>query len=531
MKIQDFFKRFEGTSFTYDDLIFLPSYVDFGIDKIDLKTNLTDSLKLKIPVVSSPMDTVTESDLAVALALQGGLGIIHYNMTPEEQLQQILKVKRFQNGFIPDPIALPPTATIRDVVNIRREQGYSIIPITADGSSHGHLLGMITKYDYSTFCNEELNKTVLERMIPITKLTVATYDELVSDGAFNLNLANKRLLESHSAALPIIDKNGNMHYLITRSDLDKHQNYPNASLDSSCCLLVGAAIETWPAKAYERIETIQAHTDIIVFDTSQGYTSYEIELIKWTKKQYPHLQIIGGNVITAEACKALIDAGADTIRVGMGSGSICTTQEVGGIGRGQATAIYECAQECHKYGKSCIADGGIKTSSDIVKALCLGADTVMLGSLLACTSEAPGKTHIKDGVRIKEYRGMGSLKAMQMGSSVRYGTQNSTIKIPEGVSGKVSLRGSVPEWIPCLMQAVKQGFHKLGHTHICDIHEKIDQNAIQLEWRTPEAKKEGQVHSLYEVSSESNALTSNNNFQKYSAGGKEQLKIKNFAPN
>jgi len=502
MHVDNFFKQFNGHSLTYDDLIFLTAYVDFSIESVNLQSTISNGIALNIPVLSSPMDTVSEASLAIALALQGGLGIIHYNMTPEEQLQEIQKVKRYQNGFVSDPIALGPDATIADVVKIRREQGYSTIPITNDGTPHGKLLGMITKYDYSTLSDSDLRKSVTERMIAVEKLSVATYEELCSQEVFDISRANEKLLDSHSAALPIVDREGNMRYLITRSDLDKHQNYPHAALGKSRSLLVGAAVETWPAKARQRIEVIQHSCDVIVFDTSQGYTAFEIELIRWTKKQFPHLCVIGGNVITSEACEALIEAGADAIRIGMGSGSICTTQEVGGIGRGQASAVYECAKACRAKGARCIADGGIKTSSDIVKALCLGADAVMLGSLLACTSEAPGQTHIKNGVRLKEYRGMGSLKAMEKGSAVRYGTQNSNIRVPEGVSGMVSSRGSISEWVPCLMQGVKQGLHKIGLSSLNKIQSALNQNTLRLEKRSEGAKREGQVHSLYEVGHE-----------------------------
>jgi IMP dehydrogenase len=525
MRNDDFFKHFAGNSLTYDDLILLPQFVNFSPNEVNLSTKLTEEITLNIPIISSPMDTVTEAEVAIAVALQGGIGMVHYNMPPERQHEQILKVKRFQNGFVSEPFTLPPTATIRDVVQIRQSEGYSIIPITADGTPRSKLLGMITKYDYSTFSEEDLNKSVSERMIHMEHLAIATYDELSSDGVFDLTLANQRLLDSHSAALPIVDSQGNLLFLITRSDLDKHQNYPHAAQDESGRLLVGAAIETWPEKAHQRIERIGKDVDIIVFDTSQGNTQYEIDLIKWTKQHYPHLQVIGGNVITADACDALIDAGADAIRVGMGSGSICTTQEVGGIGRGQATAVYECATACHRRGKRCIADGGIKSSSDIVKAICLGADVVMLGSLLACTSEAPGKTHIKNGVLLKEYRGMGSIKAMEKGSSVRYGIQTSAIRIAEGVSGMVSSRGPISKWIPMLLQGVRQGLHKLGLPTLERIQEKIGDNGILLERRSEGAKREGSIHSLYEVGSDSYAssISSTGKAEAKHVPSKEQL--------
>lgn len=500
MQIHDFFNTFKGQSLTYDDLIFLPQYVDFGVGDVSLGTQLSRNIRLNIPVVSSPMDTVTEADLAIAVALQGGIGIIHYNMSPQEQLVQLQKVKRFKNGFVSDPITLGPDATIRDVVDIRMNRGYSTIPITENGSRHGKLLGLITKFDYSKFLENYLGMSVKDRMVPVERLAVGKFEELSEGGVFNLNRANQLLLDSHGPALPVVDQKGCLRALITRSDLEKHQNYPKAALDRNQGLLTGAAVETWKEKAEERVAVIADYADVIVFDTSQGYTQYEIELIQWVKNEYPDVDVIGGNVVTADACEALIRAGADGIRIGMGSGSICTTQEVGGIGRGQATAVYECANVCREAGVPIIADGGITKSSDIVKALALGANSVMLGSLLACTWEAPGENQIVDGIRLKEYRGMGSSKSMEKGSSVRYGTQQSAIRVPEGVSGMVPSRGSVAEWLPCLLQGVKQGFHKLGFASIDGLQKRINENGVLVEKRSEGAKREGHVHSLYEVS-------------------------------
>ena len=368
MKLDDFFERFSGHSLTYEDLILLPQYVDFGLDDVDLSTQLTRHLKLHIPVLSSPMDTVTEANLAIAMALQGGVGVIHYNMTPEMQFRHIQKVKRFKNGFVSDPITLPPSATIRELIDIRREWGYSAIPITQDGKSNGRLIGMITKYDYSTFSADNLDDPIFKRMIPLENLPIVTFEDLCIDHCFDLKLANACLLENHMAALPIVDQNGFLKHLITRSDLEKHQNYPQASLDKLQGLLVGAAVESWEKKALERLELIKDLVDFIVIDTSQGFTKFEIDLIRTIKSKYPGLQVVGGNVVSKEACEALIEAGVDAIRVGMGSGSICTTQVVGGVGRGQATALYECARACRPYGIPIIADGGITKSSDIVKA-------------------------------------------------------------------------------------------------------------------------------------------------------------------
>ena len=498
MKILDFFKKFEGESLTYDDLILHPDYLDFALNDVDLSSHATRDLKLKIPVLSSPMDTVTEWELAIAVALQGGMGLIHYNNTIEEQLSHIKKVKRFKSGFVTDPKALSPQDTIRNAVAIKEACGYSTIPVTEKGRAGSKLLGMITKYDYSVSFGDYLDLQVCDRMTELKHLKVATLDEILINGEPNLARANELLLESHGAALPIVDEKGNLLTMITRSDLEKHENYPHACIDpKSKALLVGAAVETYPDKARERLEAIEAHVDVVVFDTAHGYNRFEIDLIKETKQKYPHLQIIAGNVVSPKATEALIQAGADGIRVGMGCGSICTTQEVGGIGRGQATAVFECAQVGRKYGVPIIADGGIRKSSDVVKALCLGASSVMFGSLLACTEESPGKTIVKDGMKLKQYDGMGSARAMEKAGAFRYGTQSSQFKAPEGVEGEVIYKGSVATWVPTNMQGVKQGLHKLGLRSVDAAQLAISENRIELEKRSDAARHEGGVHDLF----------------------------------
>ncbi len=498
MRIHDFFARYEGESLTYDDLILLPHYVDFGLADVDLTSQLTRDIRLTTPCVSSPMDTVTESQMAIAIALQGGIGFIHYNLSPEEQLAEVMRVKKYKHGFVSDPAILSPEATIRDVVRIRDEQGYSTIPITESGDLSGRLLGMITKYDYSAFEGEHLDQRVKERMTPIAQLAMATADQVSTAEGPNLRKANQFMLKNHQAALPIVDSGPRLQYLVTRSDMEKHENFPKATINyQNKSLLVGAAIETWPDKALPRLEALAGAVDVVMFDTAQGHTRYEIELIRETKKRWPDLQVVAGNVVTESACEALIEAGADAIRVGMGSGSICTTQEVGGIGRGQATAVYRCANIGRRHGVPIIADGGIRKSSDMVKAFALGASTVMFGSLLACTDEAPGESIIKDGVKLKVYEGMGSYGAMERGGAFRYGTQNSALKIPEGVSGRVTYKGAVAKWVPCLLQGMSQGLHKLGMSSVQQMQEMLEKNVTELERRSEAAKFEGAPHDLY----------------------------------
>ncbi|MBB65226.1 MAG: IMP dehydrogenase [Waddliaceae bacterium] len=497
MNICDFFAKFDGESLTYDDLILMPGFIDFGLADIQTRTQVSREIYSNIPLLSSPMDTVTEADMAIALGLQGGIGFLHYNLSPEQQLEQIRKVKRYKSGFVSEPITLSPEESIGQGLRIKEEMGISTVPVTETGKVGSKLVGMITKYHYSACFGDYLEQKIGDLMTPIEQCKVVTLDDITENGEPRLAKANEYLLESKGAALPIVDQNGCLQTLITRSDLEKHENYPQASTDiKTKSILVGAAVETWADRAHRRLDAIGDQVDLIVFDTAQGFTSLEIALIRETKERFPHLQIIAGNVVTPEGCRALIEAGADGIRVGMGSGSICTTQEVSGIGRGQATAVYRCAEEARKYGVPVIADGGIRNTGDIVKALAMGASTIMLGSLLACTDEAPGETIIKDGMKLKQYEGMGSLSAMDRGGAFRYGTQISKLRSAEGVEGKVAYKGSVATWIPSLIQGMKQGLHKIGARDIQSLHRLIDSNALHLERRTDASRAEGKVHDL-----------------------------------
>ena len=498
MKVDDFFNKFEGIGLTYNDLIFLPGYINnFSPNDVSLQTNLTKKIKLNIPVVSSPMDTVTEHELAIALAMQGGMGIIHYNFdTVDEQVQQVRKVKRFESGFVENPVTLAPDNLIEDVEKIKKERGYSTIPITEDGKSNGRLVGLITKFDYSR--KMHLNMRVKERMIPAEKLRIGFEKEVANkDGTHNIEKANEILIDGHGVALPIIDDKGRLVSIVTRSDIEKHESFPLSAVDSSRRLLVGASVETRPNAAHARLEELnKAGVNVVVFDTSQGYAKFEADLIKYTKEHYQDIQVIGGNVVTAKGAKYLIDAGADAIRVGMGSGSICTTQEVGGVGRSQAIAVYDCAKEARKQGVPVIADGGISQTSHIVLALGLGASTVMMGSLLAATEEAPGRYEHKEGVKLKEYRGMGSSEAMKKRSSSRYSLESSSVKVPEGVEGMVTYKGPVSKWIPYLMAGVKQGMQKIGMNSIEKFHESLN-SELSIERYSLASKQEAGVHNLY----------------------------------
>lgn len=492
-----FFSQFKGYSLAYDDIIFLPHYVDFGVRDVSLKTQVTKSLSLHLPFVSAPMDKVTGSDLAIALALEGGLGIIHYNFTPlEKQIEEVTKVKRFKNGFIVQPYTLSPDHFIEDAVTIKKKHGYSTIPITDNGKSNGVLVGLLTKFDYSLHYDLHKGKKIGERMQQVHEIPVAQHDELVEQDELSIKKANLILLEKRGVALPIIDDHGRLEYLVTRSDIEKSEAYPCASLDTQKRLLVGAAVDTQPGTRQQIVKLVQAGVDVLVIDTSQGYSSFELALIKETKAHYPQLQIIAGNVVTGEATEALIHAGADAIRVGMGSGSICTTQEVTGTGRGQASAVYACACVATHYGIPILADGGVSKIGHITTALGLGASCVMMGYMFAGVEEAPSEALFEKGIKMKKYRGMASAEAYAAGGAKRYGLEKEAIRIPEGEAGLVPYVGSMHQWVPKLAAGVRQGMQKIGAQSVSALHDLVEKGNIQLERRTEAAKREGGVHDL-----------------------------------
>lgn len=481
-----FFKK--GRGITYDDFIILPGYIDFNIDDVVLETNLTKHLKIKLPFVSSPMDTVTESKMAICLALLGGIGIIHYNNTIKEQVAEISKVKRFENGFITDPIVLGPDNTIEDVHRIKETYGFSGIPITKDGKLHSKLIGIVTRRD-TAFEEDHTKKLSM----------VMTKDLITAKAGVTLAKGNKILKESKKGKLPIVDEEGRLVSLMSRNDLLKNKDYPAASKNKDKQLLVGASISTREEDKERLAELIKAGTDVIVIDSSQGNSVYQLELIKHIKNKYPDIQVVGGNVVTAKQCKSLIDAGADALRVGMGSGSICITQETIAVGRAQGTAVYNCAKFAEEYaGVPIIADGGIANIGHIAKALSLGASTVMMGSLLAGTTEAPGEYYYKDGVHLKKYRGMASPEAMEKGGGKRYYADKDNIKFPQGVSGAVIDKGSVLQFIPYLKQGLSHSMQSVGCKTIPGLHNALHGGTLNFEERSPSAQKEGSVHNLQE---------------------------------
>ncbi len=471
----------------YNDFIILPGFIDFSVDEVILETKLTRNIVLKSPIVSSPMDTVTESRMAIGLALMGGIGIIHYNNTIEEQVEQVRKVKRFENGFIMDPVVLSPSNTIADVYVIKEKYGFSGIPITENGTLNSKLVGIVTNRDFDF-------ETDLSRKL----IDIMTKEVLTAKQGVSLSEANKILKTSKKGKLPIIDDSGNLVALMCRNDLLKNREYPLASKDPQKQLMVGAAIST-KDEARDRLdELVKAGVDAIVIDSAQGNSSFQIDMIKYIRDNHPYIDIIGGNVVTVEQSKNLIDAGVDALRIGMGPGSICTTQTTMSVGRAQATAVYKTAQYAKEHGVPVIADGGIANIGHIAKALALGSSAVMMGSMFAGTHEAPGDYFYDEkGVRLKKYRGMASQEALEAGGSKRYFAEESKIKVAQGVSGSVVDKGSLFDYVPYLIQGLKHSFQDMGSISVKLLHEKLYSEELRFELRSPSAQIEGGVHDMY----------------------------------
>ncbi|GIK52747.1 MAG: inosine-5'-monophosphate dehydrogenase [Planctomycetota bacterium] len=472
---------------TYNDFILMPDTIDFAPAEVDLTTRLTRDITLKRPLVSSPMDTVTEHRMAIALALCGGIGIIHYNCSVAEQVDEVRKVRRFENGFILDPVVLSPDHSVADVDRIKREQGFSGIPITADGKPRGKLVGIVTNRDIDF--EPDRSRKLKE---------VMSKDLVTAPKGVSLNDANDILRKTKKGKLPVVDKNGNLVALTSRRDLLKNRDFPDATKDAGKQLMVGAAISTRPEDR-ERMEAlVEAGAGVFVIDSAQGDSTFQHETIRYIKKKHPGVQVIGGNVVTPKQAENLIKCGADGLRIGMGPGSICTTQEVTAVGRAQGTAVYFTAQTAKKHGVPVIADGGISVTGQIVKALALGASAVMCGSLFAGTEESPGEYFYRDGVRLKAYRGMASLEAMKAGGGKRYFTENSDhVKVAQGVSGYVVDRGTMFSLVAYLSQGIRLGLQDLGIRSIKNLHERLYSGELRFELRSPSAQREGGVHDLH----------------------------------
>jgi len=475
-----------GEGLTYNDFIILPGRISFSLEDVDLSTNLTRNIRLRNPLSSSPMDTVTESKMAISLALLGGIGFIHYNNTIDRQVREVRKVKRFENGFITEPRVLGPDNTIQDIDHIREKDGYSGIPITQDGTLRTRLIGIVTNrdIDFETDRGRPLREVMVREVI--------TAPEGVS-----LAEANEILRESKKGKLPIVDKEGLLVSLVSRTDLKKNRDFPEASKNESKQLLVGAAVSTKEADRERITALVEAGVDLLVIDSAQGDSIFQTSTLEFIKKNYPRVDVLAGNVVTQKQCDHLIQAGADGIRVGMGPGSICITQETMAVGRAQATAVFRCGLFCRERGIPVVADGGIASIGNLVKALAAGGDVAMMGSLFAGTQEAPGEYFFKDGVRVKKYRGMASIDALERGGGKRYFVEDENIKVAQGVSGLVVDKGSVLNLIPYILQGLRQALQDIGVRNIPDLHKSLEKDELRFELRSHSAQSEGGVHSLF----------------------------------
>ncbi len=437
---------------TFDDVLLIPGYSEVLPYQVDLSTKLTDNVTLNIPLLSASMDTVTEHELAIAIAREGGIGIIHKNMSIEEQAAQVDKVKRSENGVISNPFFLSPDHTLADANELMRKYRISGVPVTKGTK----LVGIITNRDLRF--ETDMNKKIGDCM---------TKDNLVTAPVgTTLEQAQKILGQHRIEKLPLVDEEYNLKGLITIKDIEKAIKYPNSAKDKNGRLLAGAAVGV-TADVLERVDAlVKAKVDVITIDTAHGHSKGVLDTVSKIKAAYPQVTYIVGNVATADATKALIDAGADVVKVGIGPGSICTTRIIAGIGVPQVTAIMDCAEMADRYNKRVIADGGIKFSGDIVKAIGSGASAVMIGSLFAGTEETPGEIEMFQGRSFKVYRGMGSLGAMAAGSKDRYFQANAKKLVPEGVEGRVPYRGSLSEVVFQLMGGLRSGMGYCGMPNI-----------------------------------------------------------------
>ena len=474
----DFNSKFGKKGITFDDVLLIPAESDVTPDQVDLSTQLTKNIRLNVPLISAAMDTVTESSMAIAIAREGGIGVVHKSMPIEQQADNVDRVKRSENGVINRPFYLSPEHTLAEADQLMGKYRISGVPICKDG----RLVGILTNRDLKF--EEDFSRTCGE---------VMTKDNLIT-APVNTSLADaKKILGAHKIEkLPLVDDNFALKGLITIKDIEKAVKYPNTARDSQGRLLCAAAIGVTGDVLERAAALVAAGVDILALDFAHGHSKNIIECLKKVKAKFPGTPVIAGNIATAEGAKALIDAGADCVKVGIGPGSICTTRVVAGIGVPQITAIYDAACEAQKHGVCVIADGGIKYSGDIVKALAAGGDVVMMGSLLAGCEESPGETEIYQGRQFKVYRGMGSLAAMNKGSGDRYFQSGTKKFVPEGVEGRVPYKGPVSETIFQLMGGLRSGMGYCGAHTIPELQAKgqfVTISAASL--------KESHPHDIY----------------------------------
>ncbi|WEW58969.1 inosine-5'-monophosphate dehydrogenase [Emydomyces testavorans] len=501
LDIKDLLDSSKRGALTYNDFLVLPGYIGFPASEVSLESPVTKRISLKAPLLSSPMDTVTEHSMAIHMALLGGLGVIHHNCSAEDQAEMVRKVKRFENGFILDPVVISPTTTVAEAKDLKAQWGFGGFPVTEDGMLRSKLVGIVTSRDIQFHPKLDDHVTA-----------VMSTDLVTAPAGTTLAEANEVLRRSKKGKLPIVDESGNLVSLLSRSDLMKNLHYPLSSkLPHSKQLICAAAIGTRPEDKDRLKKLVDAGLDIVVLDSSQGNSMYQVEMIKHAKKTFPEIDVIGGNVVTREQAANLIAAGVDGLRIGMGSGSACITQEVMAAGRPQAAAVYNVTQFAARFGVPCIADGGVQNVGHIVKGLALGASTVMMGGLLAGTTESPGESFVsREGQLVKAYRGMGSIDAMEekkaggvkgkssnTAGTARYFSEGDRLLVAQGVSGSVLDRGSVTKFVPYLIAGVQHSFQDIGVRSMQELREGVQNGTVRFEVRSVSAQAEGNVHGLH----------------------------------
>ena len=468
-----------GEGITFDDVLLVPAYSEVIPNQVDVSTHLTKKIKLNIPLMSAGMDTVTEHRMAIAMARQGGIGIIHKNMSIEAQAEEVDKVKRSENGVITDPFFLTPEHTLKDADELMGKFRISGVPIVENG---GKLVGIITNRDL--MFEEDFTKKISECM---TSENLVTAKEGIT-----LTEAKKILAKARVEKLPIVDDDFNLKGLITIKDIEKQIKYPNSAKDSQGRLLCGAGVGI-TANVLERVEAlVKAHVDVVVLDSAHGHSANVLRCVKMIKEAYPDLDVIAGNVATGEATRALIEAGADAVKVGIGPGSICTTRVVAGIGVPQITAVMDCYAVAKEYGIPIIADGGIKYSGDITKAIAAGGSVCMMGSMFAGCDESPGDFELYQGRKYKVYRGMGSIAAMENGSKDRYFQTDAKKLVPEGVEGRVAYKGLVEDTVFQMLGGLRSG---MGYCGAKDI--KTLQDTAKFVKISAASLKESHPHDIH----------------------------------
>lgn len=474
----EYSEKFEKVGLTFDDVLLVPAASEVLPKEVDVSTHVTRKIKLNIPIMSAAMDTVTECRMAIAISREGGIGVIHKNMTIEQQVDQVDMVKRSEHGVITNPFFLSPDHTLRDAEDLMAKYRISGVPICSDGK----LVGIITNRDLKF--EEDMSRPIHEVM--------TTRNLITAPVGTTLQQAKEILRRHKIEKLPLVDENFSLKGLITVKDIEKAQTYPNRSRDDNGRLLVAAAIGATGDFLERAQELVNAGCDLLVLDSAHGHSKNILNAVSKVKEKLPGAQLVAGNIATAEGARALIDAGADCIKVGIGPGSICTTRVVAGIGVPQITAVYDAACVAHKFGVPVISDGGIKYSGDIVKALAAGADVVMLGSLLAGCDESPGEDEIFQGRKFKVYRGMGSIASMTKGSGDRYFQENNGKLVPEGVEGRVPYKGPVSDTIFQLIGGLRAGMGYCGAATIGDL--QANSKFIRI---TSAGLKESHPHDIY----------------------------------